>query len=356
MKKFRALIINLGVWLAYAVCFAVGLLLLKSVEEKNPSVNHDFYGHSYFGLIAPFLGLIIVPGIIAFYSFYIFLFSKMNQKKKWYELLFWILLICSFCGLISLGISGLVVFPNFIKMSTFTNLAIYSFAASIFSLIHGAVGLIIKAAIVYFDEIKVRDELVAKNHQMEMTLIKQQLNPHFLFNTINNIDVLIAKDPTLASKYLNELSEIMRFMLYETKASKIDLSQELEYIQKYLDLQKIRSSNPNFIEYQVVGSNTNFKIAPALFIPFIENAIKHTQSRIETATVKIRIDITNNQISLSCSNPLSNESNPLESNLNEGGVGNQLIQRRLQLLYPQSHTLVITKDQRYTVQLTISNR
>ena len=79
------------------------------------------------------------------------------------------------------------------------------------------------------------------------------MDPHFLFNTINNIDVLILKNATKASNYLNKLSDIMRFMLFETKTDKILLSKEIEYIDKYIALQKIRTANSNYVNFRVKG-------------------------------------------------------------------------------------------------------
>ena len=116
-------------------------------------------------------------------------------------------------------------------------------------LICGIVALVIKGFITWFNEIKLKEALKEKNHEMEMALIKSQLDPHLLFNTINNIDALILKDAVAASDYLNKLSDIMRFMLYETKPDKILLSKEIEYIEKYIALQKIRTANRNYVHF-----------------------------------------------------------------------------------------------------------
>jgi sensor histidine kinase YesM len=105
-------------------------------------------------------------------------------------------------------------------------------------MICGIVALVINGFITWFNEIKLKELLKEKNNEMEMAMIKLQLDPHLLFNTINNIDALILKDSATASDYLNKLSDIMRFILYETKTDKIPLSKEIEYIDKYIALQK----------------------------------------------------------------------------------------------------------------------
>jgi LytS/YehU family sensor histidine kinase len=162
---------------------------------------------------------------------------------------------------------------------------------------------------------------------------------------------LIEKDKDKASAYFKKLSEILRFMLYETKTEKIPVSKELSYIEKYIDLQMLRNSNPAFVDYKVKGDPGSKMTEPMLFIPFIENAFKHADNKKLVHAIQIEFDFTQNDIRFECSNdyyinkPKENDS---------FGLGNDLIEKRLALLYPQSHQLNITKDQhRYTVNLII---
>jgi LytS/YehU family sensor histidine kinase len=188
---------------------------------------------------------------------------------------------------------------------------------------------------------------------MEMALIKSQLDPHLLFNTINNIDALILKDPIEASDYLNKLSDIIRFMLYETKPDKILLSQEIEYIEKYIALQKIRTANINYAHFSVTGSVGNKHIAPMIFIPFIENAFKHTHNKKLENAITINILISDETIKLVCENKFG--SRPVVQK-NNSGLGNELIQKRLNLIYPTKHTLEVNEqNELYSVNLTIIN-
>ncbi|MES2780700.1 MAG: sensor histidine kinase [Bacteroidota bacterium] len=219
--------------------------------------------------------------------------------------------------------------------------------------ISGIVGLVIKGFITWLEEIKLKEELHQKTHETEMALVKAQLDPHFLFNTLNNIDVLMLKDVHEASNYLNKLSDILRFMLYETKADEILLETEIEYIAKYIELQKIRTSNANYVSFEVTGSPGNKTIAPMVFIPFIENAFKHTTNKKTDNAITVRITIKKDTVEFVCENKfdphrkLTGESN---------GLGNELIQKRLHLMYPEKHTL--TKQHQsevYSVHLTIQN-
>lgn len=109
---------------------------------------------------------------------------------------------------------------------------------SFIAFIEGFVGFVIRGFIAWYSDIKVKEALLIKTHQTELALLKSQLDPHFLFNTLNNIDVLILKNPNIASEYLNKLSGIMRFMLYETKEEVIPLSKEIEYIKNILSCKR----------------------------------------------------------------------------------------------------------------------
>jgi len=186
-----------------------------------------------------------------------------------------------------------------------------------------------------------------------MALVKAQLDPHFLFNTLNNIDVLLVEDAVVASKYLNKLSDILRFMLYETKTDTILLQKEIEYIEKYIELQKIRTANPTYINFQVTGTPENRTIAPMVFIQFIENAFKHTTNKKIDHAINVEIFIEKKNIRFVCKNKFdSNRKLKQESS----GIGNELIQRRLNLIYPDKHTLELSNHcNLYTVNLTIQN-
>src|SRR6185369_10818343 len=99
------------------------------------------------------------------------------------------------------------------------------------------------------------------------------------------------RDAARASEYLNKLSDILRYMVYETKTEKIQLARELTYIEKYLELQKIRTTNPDYVNYSVTGEEGNLMIAPMIFFPFIENAFKHTENKKSSNSINIKISI-----------------------------------------------------------------
>jgi LytS/YehU family sensor histidine kinase len=217
----------------------------------------------------------------------------------------------------------------------------------------GIVALVIKGFITWLQEIQLKEALKEKNYEMEMALVKSQLDPHLLFNTINNIDALILKDAVRASEYLNKLSNIMRFILYETKTDRIALSREIEYIGKYIDLQKMRTANESYVRYTVIGNAENKQIAPMVFIPFIENAFKHSHNKKVENAITVNIFIEEETTRLYCENKCDNN---YKRDDKDSGLGNELIQKRLNLIYAEKHQLQVNKTSDiYSVNLTISN-
>lgn len=276
MKRSIIAGIHITYWIG---CF---LLLLFVFSLIRLSAKGETDVPFFFKMIT---GFAFVPGMFSFYVFYMILFPRFLQRKKIGLLFFYGILISITGGLLgeiflTLAIGGVgnnkgeYIFPNYEMSEIFIAL----FLTTIVSTVNGIIGIVIKGFITSYGDIKLKEELNKKNYEVELALMKAQINPHFLFNTINNIDVLIEKDAAKASVYLNKLSDIMRFMLYETKTEKITLVKELAYIEKYIDLQKIRTAKPESINYLVNGEAKNLMIEPMLFIPFIENAFKHSES------------------------------------------------------------------------------
>ena len=352
MKKSIIVLLHLGYWMGYALLlvFVYTLLRAGGGGGHNPSL--------YFFKLG--LGFAIIPSIMAFYSAYLFLFPRyLSQKKLLYFFTFGLLtiIICAVLGELVLSVliggvgdggRGKLIFPNY----ELSEIMVALFLIAVVSIVHVALGLLVKGFITSYNDITLKQELNKKNYETELALMKAQINPHFLFNTINNIDVLIQKDAGKASEYLNKLSDIMRFMLYETKSEKIELSKELSYIEKYSELQKIRTSNANYIKYEVKGSTDNILIEPMLFIPFIENAFKHSENKKIENAVNISIVIEKDKLIFTCEN---NYSSYPQLNPEYSGLGNELIERRLALLYPNKHMFTITnKNEVYKVNLILS--
>jgi len=344
MKRSFNAFLQLGFWVCY---FILVMVILGVVYGRQGATAEDKIAKAFESIFF----IVLVPSAISFYSYYYFLFPKFLRKKKYFLTLILGLIISYFSG-----IFGLLIVRELNKTSScginssqiFWGLSTFM---SFISFVCGVIALIIRGFITWFEEVQQREILAQKNHQMEMALVKAQLDPHFLFNTINNIDVLILRDAEKASNYLNHLSDIMRFMLFETKTDEIALSKEIEYINKYIELQRIRTSNELYVQFIVTGSTEDKKIAPMIFIPFIENAFKHTNNKKIKNAIQIHIDITSNEIKMICENKYDPSRPPQQAS---NGLGNDLIRKRLNLIYPNTHQLNITNQNNcYTVTLVI---
>jgi two-component system, LytTR family, sensor kinase len=347
MKKSFILALHIGYWVLYLLLITLFILFIEAGGMARLSNNQQHI----FGFIKLMIVLTLIPGVIGFYGFYNIIFTKYLSQKRIAALCIYGVLFSILTGLISLILLNLTLRGFLINLGSFQPSLGMVIFMSILALIHGIIALVMRGFIKWYGDIKLKEQLLQKNFETELALVKSQLSPHFLFNSINNIDVLIKKDADKASEYLNKLSDIMRFMLYETKTEKILLQQELTYINKYIDLQKIRTSNINFVKFNVEGDIKNRMIAPMLFIPFIENAFKYAVNKTAVDAITVSIKTSSENIEFCCENYYSN--GHLVSN-ETGGLGNDLLKKRLNLLYPDKHELIIQKqNQIYKVHLTI---
>lgn len=186
----------------------------------------------------------------------------------------------------------------------------------------------------------------------EMALLKNQINPHFLFNTLNNIDSLIKKNPDKASASLIDLSDMMRYMLYETNSNRVALTKELAYIENFMELQAMHHANPNLVACSINGEVGEKRVAPMLFIPFIENAFKHCTNKDEQHAIRFSFDIDNQRIIFKASN-LFDRTKKISKD-QSSGVGLDIVHRRLDYLYYKRYQLDIKEENGlYIVNLTI---
>lgn len=353
MKKSVIALLHIGFWLCYLILIiivsAVHYAKAGDTVIQEALILNAFKNLFFFALL---------PSAISFYLYYFLLFPRYLQQRKF--------ILSIVIGLV-LSVSAAIIGYLLLRYSIDTGkcrdmdnngestaMGVIIFMTFI-DTVTGIVALVIRGFITWFEEMKLKEELKQKNHETEMALVKAQLDPHFLFNTLNNIDVLILKDATLASDYLNKLSDILRFMLYETKTDTIALSKEIEYIEKYIELQKIRTSNANYVNFSITGEIGKKMVAPMVFIPFIENAFKHTNNKKIDHAIHISINISKKQIVFICENKY-NPHLKKEQDKESNGLGNELIQKRLHLIYPEKHMLEVSNENElYSVRLTITH-
>ena len=187
-----------------------------------------------------------------------------------------------------------------------------------------------------------QSEIVRRSIQSELGILRSQINPHFLFNVLNNIDSLIFEDKEKASNAIFLLSKIMRYMLKESNEEKAMLDKELDYIKDYLELASLSFEDPEFLEFNFSGDFSGKDIPPLLFIPIIENSIKHCNKQSKSPGVKIFFKVENDFIELRTSNFIKRN----DFKLPDAGSGSGLknVEKRLKLLYSENYIFEINSN------------
>lgn len=188
----------------------------------------------------------------------------------------------------------------------------------------------------------------------QLAYLNAQVNPHFLFNTLNSIYSISLRTAPDAAVAIEKLSQMMRYSLKESQSEMVSLDKELEYLQNYISLQKLRL-NPNAIcTFSVEGEDDGLQIAPLLLIPFVENAFKHGVSTEHQTHIEVKIKLAHQSLHLTVKNhKVSHDSSGFE----KSGLGIETTQKRLELMYPRKHTIQIQESEHeFLVELSLQLR
>ena len=201
-----------------------------------------------------------------------------------------------------------------------------------------------------------RREMDRQRINTELSYLKAQINPHFFFNTLNNIYALTNLDVSKAQEALLKLSRMMRYVLYENQKNETLLSKEIKFIEDYIELMKMRLSPKVKLNIQIEEPKEDLIIAPMLLLPFLENCFKHGVSSQQESEIFIKVEIMGETLFFETRNHIFpvNQDSP---EAHENGIGLTNTQRRLDLIYPEKHRLKFGKDeakQEYWVNLTIN--
>lgn len=200
------------------------------------------------------------------------------------------------------------------------------------------------------------EEIRLRNAQSENQLLKSQLNPHFLYNTLNNIDALIWIDQERASTAVNSLSRLMRYFTYSARQEYVPLSDEVEHMQLLVELQRLRMPKSDSLVFEQKGEVDDMQIAPLLLTPLVENCFKHCGALDEDRAICIHLEVQQGRLLFSTDNNIRQESAQQQSR-RQGGVGLGVLRQRLQLLYPHRHEFVAEREgSRFKTSLSISVR
>lgn len=189
-----------------------------------------------------------------------------------------------------------------------------------------------------------------ENIKSELQFLKAQLNPHFLFNSLNTIYALSVKKSPDTSEAIVDLSELMRYMIYEADKDLVPLNKEIDYIKSYIQLQRLRLSDSENVSLKITGEDRGRAVPPLMFISFIENAFKYGTDYKGKTYVKITLTITDTSIYLNVKNKIGIFREPTKNS----GIGLENIRNQLKLIYPGLHKLEVENDGKdYEVSLTI---
>jgi sensor histidine kinase YesM len=207
------------------------------------------------------------------------------------------------------------------------------------------------------DRMKEDEEIKEQENERlksELSFLRSQISPHFMFNVLNSVVSLSRRKPEMVEPVVVKLSELMRYMIYETNDSIVPISKELVYLESYIDLQKIRFGEDIKIDFRHELGPKSSHIEPMLLIPFVENAFKHGVGFIENPTIDIELNDSESELFFCVSNKKGTVMN--ETKDESSGIGLANVKRRLELLYPENHSLVVVDSgSDFTITLTIQH-
>ncbi len=280
--------------------------------------------------------------IIGTYTMIYFLLPLLTDKKKY--VLFTLLVVIHaviFGQLIWATIYKFNLFPDYFDYSKYSE---FNVGKILSGLIGNYVIVVFAASFVIFKKWyrseQQKKKLAEEKLSAELSFLKSQIHPHFLFNTLNNLYALTLIKSEKTSDVVLKLSGLLDYMIYKSNAQFVPLSKELEILKNYIELEELRYNNRLELEHSLTGETAGYQIAPLILLPFIENSFKHGAGNDRSnPKIKIELKTDKNFLQLNVVNSIKGESIKDES-LHEG-IGLKNVRRRLELIYPNAHELEI---------------
>ncbi len=200
-------------------------------------------------------------------------------------------------------------------------------------------------------EVMLRQKYEQEKVSTELLFLKAQINPHFFFNTLNNIYSYTLTDSDIARTAITNLSKMMRYVLYDSQNGQVFLSKELKFLNDYIELMKLRLTEKTLVKYEFPEQINELILSPMLFLPFVENAFKHGTSNVEHGFITVKLQQWENEIELSVRNTIFGKQRQNVETSN--GIGLANTQRRLDLLYPGKYALSTGINANYEYEATL---
>jgi two-component system, LytTR family, sensor kinase len=340
MQRKQIILLHIIFWAAMLI--VTGLEVIPAIGKT--SVNY----------IAGDYIIYAVSYMFSFYLYYFFISKKHLNKKKITSL---IILGLVFIFVITIPVT--LIYLYFLVDKVFesgANTFLIEFRSYYFRLLEtnfmfAISGALLKTALIWYDNILKQKEAEKQAIAGELALLRSQINPQFLFNTLTNIKSLIEKSPDKAIYSIESLSEIMNYMLYETSVERVLLNDEIKNINSYLNLQRIRYGK-EYCLFEVSGDTNGISISPLLFMPFIENAFNYADGFNKNGGIKINLGVKENNLLFEVSG-IKKET--AEGNESGNAFSMNSIKRQLGLLYENNYNLDIkNENSNYFVELKIN--
>lgn len=338
-QKRRVIILHLAFWCVYLSFF------LYQISSR--------YGHDmvWQRLVATVAFQVVFASIASYVNYFIFLPRFLKHKNAWQYLAEFILPFAAIMIIRLMseryilddfsGREEWMYRTRFIVQVCTTNLFIVIFVA------------LLRFADDWMELETRKKEVENEKLIAELNFLKAQINPHFLFNTLNNLYYLAYSKSENTTEVIAKLSQMMRYMIYESNHAKVLLSKEIEYMLNYISLEKLRLNGQIPIKFEVVGNPENVRITPLIFITFLENAFKHGVNNSNPgAWVNISIHLRGSECIYTVENSKTSDSKEI---MEKSGIGLQNVKRRLELSYPNQYTLETSDTaDRYVVKLNLT--
>jgi hypothetical protein len=287
---------------------------------------------------------IAIMDIPIFYYFYNRAVPRLLAGKKGWLFTGILLLLLGLYPLVRYGMDLLMlyIYPDYgapltnMLSTQFWPVYLIRALSCLFVVVMASVG---KFTFDWFKNARIRRELETQNLSSELAFLKSQINPHFLFNTLNNIHTLAYKKSDEAPEAIMKLSDLMRYMLYESDTEQVPLDTEMAHLKSFIGLQALRFKSPDIVDLEITGDTSTKTIAPLILLPFVENAFKHGYQLNRAGAISIQLHVSDDiQFSIQNDKP---PAGTLVQKDEAGGIGLENISRRLELIYKTAYTLEV---------------
>ncbi|MFA6779163.1 MAG: histidine kinase [Paludibacteraceae bacterium] len=311
------------------------------------------------GSIIGYLRFCIVPCafLIIFYINYLYLIEEYLFGKKIRTFIVYNIILIVSIGIIMHFLHEAMLFPHKSHMVMYQKKLLMDILFTLRDMLTlfftVAISVAIKGSYYWYNAEAQRQELERQRSEAELKNLKSQLNPHFLFNTLNNIYALIAISQEKSQQAVLELSKMLRYVLYDDNQKNVPLQKEVDFINNYISLMKLRLPENVTVKEDIdISRNPQIELAPLLFISLIENAFKHGVGSQDESFVNIRLKVEDNNLII-CE--IENSYMPKDKEDKSGsGIGLENLRRRLELLYPNRHSFTVgVENDKYMAKLTL---